>query len=164
MDFADLVAQVRPLEKVAVIITAGDLLGEHARASEELATALRQTRTSLADGSTTRQLAEQVADLEARIAASTITLRFRGLGRNAFRRLVDEHPAEGAPFNPDTFPVALIAACAVDPAMTPAQAAALADVLSDGQWDEVFDAAWSACREVPDGVPFNVLASATTTD
>jgi len=165
MDFADLVAKVEPREKVVAIITGGDLLGEHERATEELSLAMRQTRTSMADGSPVGALAAKVADLEKQIAASTVEIRLRGIGRNAFRALLDTHPGEdGRAYDFDTFPPALISACAVDPTLTEAQAYALADVLTDGQWDEIFDAAWTACREVPDGVPFSGLASAAMTD
>lgn len=160
MLFADLVAKVEPREKVVPIITGGDLLAEHDDFSQQLATAMAQTRTSLADGAPIHALGERLAELEAEIAASTVFVRLRGIGHNAFRRLLAEHPTDGGPFDPETFPPALIAACSVDPKMTPAEALALGDVLTDGQFEALFDAATEACREVPDGVPFSVLASA----
>lgn len=159
MDFADLVAGVKPPEKVVTVLARGDLLAEHEAASEELAAAMKQTRTSLADGGSTRALAQRVADLEGQLAETAVAVRLRAVGRNEFRRLLDDHPAEGAPFDVESFPAALVAACAVDPVMTVPQAHALADLLSDGQWEALFDAAWTVCREVPDGVPFSVLAS-----
>lgn len=159
MDFADLVGSVKRREKVVTIITSGDLLAEHDAAADELAKAMQQTRTSLAAGGSTQELAQRVSDLEAQIAEATVSLRLRALGRNEFRRLIEAHPSEDGPFDVESFPPALIAACAVDPELSEAQAHALGDLLSDGQWEALFDAAWSVCREVPDGVPFNVLAS-----
>jgi hypothetical protein len=157
----DLRAKFIAREKSVTLVSDGALLAEHEALAAQLAAAMAQTRTSLADGGGVHELAEQVTALEARIAASTVTIRLRGLGRNAFRRLLAEHESDGEPFDKDTFPVALIAACSLDPVLTGTEAADLGDVLTDGQWDEVFSAAWDACREV-DGVPFSVLASAAT--
>jgi hypothetical protein len=160
--FADLRARFAPREKSVTLVAGGDLLAEHDAAAQELATAMAQTRISLADGGSVQGLAERLADLETRIAASTVTIRVRGLSRNAFRRLLDAHPSEdAAPFDKVTFPPSLIAACAVDPPMTEVDANGLGEVLTDGQYDELFAAAWAACRDVDD-VPFSVLASAVT--
>jgi hypothetical protein len=157
----DLRAKMTPREKSVTLVADGALLAEHEALAEQLATAMAQTRTSLADGSDVHDLAARLTALEEQLATSTVTIRLRGIGRNAFRRLLAEHEADGQPFNKDTFPVALVAACAIDPVMTEADALSLGDILTDGQWDDVFSAAWDACREV-DGVPFSALASAVT--
>ena len=164
--FADIRAAFVAREKRVDLVTDGALLAEHEALAEELATAMQQTRTSLADGSSVRDLAQRVEALESQLAESRVSFRLRGLGRNAFQRLLAEHrPADddARVFNPDTFPQALIAACSLDPVMTVEDVAELGDVLTDGQFDELFDAAWNACREV-DGVPFSPLASAVTRD
>jgi hypothetical protein len=158
---ADLLAGFSPREKVVTLLTGGNLLAEHESLSAQLAAAMAQTRTSLADGSSMQGLAEQIAELEERIGASAVTFRLRGLGRNEFRRLLESHPSDGDPFDKDSFPPALITACAVDPPLTAADTQALGSVLTDGQYDELFAAAWAACREVDD-VPFSALASAVT--
>jgi hypothetical protein len=159
----DLRAKFTVREKTVTLVADGALLAEHESLAEQLATAMAQTRTSLADGGDVHSLAERVTALEEQLAASTVTIRLRGIGRNAFRRLLTEHEADGQPFDKDTFPVALISACALDPKMTEAEARELGDILTDGQFDDVFEAAWEACREV-DGVPFSALASAVTRD
>lgn len=146
---------------MVILLGGGDLLGEHEAAAAELATAMAQTRTSLADGSGIQALARKVEDLEALIAATKVAIRVRGLPQNLFRALVSEHPADGEPFDRDTFPAALIAACVVDPPMTQQQAMELGTILTDGQFDQVFSAAWAACRDTDD-VPFSALASAMT--
>lgn len=158
--FVDVRAAFVAREKVVTLITDGGLLAEHERMAGELAEANRQTRTSLADGAELRDLAAQVAALESQIADSRVVFRLRGLGRNKFRHLLAEHPSpdDNGPFDRDTFPVALIAACSLDPVMSETDVNDLADVISDGQFDELFSAAWDACREV-DGVPFSVPAS-----
>lgn len=157
----DLQAKFRAREKSVVLLPDGGLLAEHESLTRLLEEETKRPRTSLADdGSVAKEIAAKVQDLEARIADSAVTIRVRGLGRNAFRRLLEKHKGEDSAWD-DDFPFALVAACSLDPVMTEDDARSLADILTDGQWDEVFDAAFSACREV-DGIPFNVLASLTT--
>lgn len=150
-------------EKSVVVITDGGLLAEHEALGRQLETALSATRKSLADDGGVRQIAEQIQALEAQIAEATVTFKLRGVGRNRFRRLMAEHPDDKGKkaFNEETFPAALIAACSLDPVLSEAEAVELADILTDAQFDALFDAAWTVCREA-DGVPFNVLASVTT--
>jgi hypothetical protein len=159
----ELRAKFAAREKSVTLVTDGAALADHEALTAQLATAMAQTRTTLDDGTTVGELGERITALEATLAASTVTIRLRGIGRNQFRRLLAEYAEDGEPFNKDTFPVALIAACSLDPVLTVADAESLGDVLTDGQWDDVFAAAWDACREV-DGVPFSVLASAVTRD
>lgn len=159
---AEIRAKFVAREKAVTLITDGSLLAEHERLSAELEQAVARGANSLAGNTDARTIAEQVRALEAQIDQATVTIRVRGIGRNRFRRLLDEHKAaDGSDevFDPDSFPVALVAACSLDPVMSEAEARDLADLLTDGQWQELFDAAFLACREV-DEVPFSVLASA----
>jgi hypothetical protein len=159
----ELRAKFTAREKSVTFVTAGDLLAEHEALSAQLADAMRKQRTTLDDGTTVQQCAERLTALESDLAASTVTVKVRSIGRNAFRRLMAEHASDGEPFDPDMFPPALIAACSLDPVMTVDEVNGLGDVLTFAQWDELFGAAWEACSEV-DGVPFSVLASAVTRD
>jgi len=94
----------------------------------------------------------------------TATFRFRGIGRLAWRRLLDEHPATDEQqqqhraaqlergvmpsqvtklgWNADTFPPAAIAATCVEPKITEAQARKLWDspAWNDGELDKLFSA------------------------
>jgi hypothetical protein len=60
-----------------------------------------------------------------------VTLKYQAIGMRAYDRLVSKHPpkpeqrAEGSSFDMDTFAPALIAACSVDPEITPEQAKAI---------------------------------------
>jgi hypothetical protein len=62
-----------------------------------------------------------------------VTLKYQAIGMRAYDKLVSKHPpkpedrAEGSSFNMDTFAPALIAACAVDPEITPEEAKAIWD-------------------------------------
>jgi hypothetical protein len=57
-----------------------------------------------------------------------VTLKYQAIGMREYDRLVAKHPpkpdqrAEGSSFDIDSFAPALIAACAVEPEMTPSEA------------------------------------------
>lgn len=163
-NISELRDKFRAREKTVTLVADGPLLAEHERLSAELEAANNNAASSLAADPRVAELATAVKDCEQRISDATVSLRFRGLGRNAFRRLLADHASDdGAAFDKATFPQALVAACSLDPVMTVADVESLADLLSDGQFDSLFQAAWDACREV-DGVPFNGLASILTRD
>jgi hypothetical protein len=60
--------------------------------------------------------------------SNEVTLKYQAIGMRAYDRLVAKHPpkpeqrAEGASFDIDSFAPALIAACSVDPEITPTEA------------------------------------------
>jgi hypothetical protein len=163
---ADIRARFVAREKTVVLVTDGGLLAEHERLTQMLEVALSTARTSIADDRGAPALAEQIKELEERIAEEgSLTIRLRGIGRNRFRQLMNAHPApeeqeSGGAFDLQTFPIALVAACSLDPVLTEDDAEELGDLITDGQWDQVFNAAWEACREA-DGVPFSALAWVT---
>jgi hypothetical protein len=65
--------------------------------------------------------------------STEVTLKYQAIGMRAYDRLVAKHPpkpeqrAEGSSFDIDSFAPALIAACSVDPEMSPVQAKAIWD-------------------------------------
>lgn len=159
---ADITAKFVAREKSVTLVMDGGLLAEHEELTERLQRALQRSANSLAGGTGARALAEQVEAVEARLADATATFRFRGLGRNQFRRLIEDHKGEdGAVWDKETFPVALVAACSLNPRMSEDDVRGLGDTITDGQWEELWDAAFAACREADD-IPFNVAASVVT--
>ena len=72
-------------------------------------------------------------------------LRFRSIPRPDYRRLLDEHPPvdEADNWNEDTFPPALIAACAVEPPFTLDEATELWNTWDAGDAGQVFMAVWA---------------------
>ena len=60
--------------------------------------------------------------------SNEVTLKYQAIGMRAYDRLVAKHPpkpdqrAEGSSFDIDSFAPALIAACSVDPEISPAEA------------------------------------------
>lgn len=65
--------------------------------------------------------------------SNEVTLKFQAIGMRTYDRLVSKHPpkpeqrAEGSSFDIDSFAPALIAACSVDPEISPAEAKKLWD-------------------------------------
>ena len=142
-----------------------DLLEQHALLDRQLAEEGSKGSAGSLAGGKAKQLADQLLDLEAEIEAATRTFRLRAMSSRRWRSLLAAHPptkqqkADGADFNPETFPVAALAACAVVPEMTLEQAEKIADALPLGDFQKL----WSAVLTVNVGVndaPKSVLATA----
>ena len=76
-----------------------------------------------------------------------VTVRFRSIGHRAYDALVVAHQEgkdDGAPFNPETFGPALVAASAVEPALSAEQVAVLWDEWNAGDLLALFAAALEA--------------------
>lgn len=92
-----------------------------------------------------------------------VEMTFQSIGATAYDKLVAKHPpkaeqrVEGASFNLDTFAPALIAACAVEPAMTEADAVEIwnSDSWSRGDLMVLFTRAVNLNNRGID-IPFNV--------
>jgi hypothetical protein len=168
----DIIPKVRRPETTARICLRGDLNAEHEALERRLAEldagggqwvpdSLSATRP---DESDRLDLAEKVTAVEREMAEAEVEFRFRASRQSDWRALRDAHP--GRPdrserlFNTDTFPVALVAAAAVEPVIDSlADAESLFEVLSEGQRDRLFTAAWKANNAESD-VPKSTLASA----
>jgi hypothetical protein len=162
VDIAEVLKRAKAPERVVEICLDADLAAEHDELSRRLTEAQR-SQTALSDGGKAAKVAKEIRDLEGRMQASVVPFRMRGLSAYRRQEWLDAHPArEGKQelFDPYTGPVALIAACCVDPQMTPEQAKELCDKLGTGQTDQLFSAAWEATNG-GSAVPFSVAASVT---
>jgi hypothetical protein len=166
---AEILSQVKRPEKTVPICLAGDLQAEFEDLERDLQVA-RDTQPgegTLAGGGNplATTLAQQIMELRERMREHTRVFRFRGLPRKEFSDLVAEHPPNdedkdgGADVDWETFAVALVAACCVEPEMTKEEAGQLADALTQAQWDSLFTAAYSVNKRDVD-VPFSFAASA----
>ncbi|MFI1735214.1 hypothetical protein ACH40E_39550 [Streptomyces acidicola] len=103
--------------------------------------------------------AERATEAARRYAASAAALReasvyltFRALPRPVLEELLHAHPptdeqaADGAAFNPDTFPAALISASCTD-CMSEAEARELLDAWSAPDANALWEAAWEVQQE-----------------
>ncbi|MDQ8706864.1 hypothetical protein RCO28_30990 [Streptomyces sp. LHD-70] len=100
------------------------------------------------------ELSRRLADLlraheaaQKRLADASVSLTFRALPRPVLEEVITAHPpteaqaAEGAAFNPDTFPATLIAASSVD-GMNETEAGELLTSWSASDANALWEAAW----------------------
>lgn len=156
-----------PVRSVSICLD-GDLRAEHDDLNRELERLRRNSGGKMADGVEAMQVAERIKAVEAQMHESETTFKFRGLTKNAIRRLFEQFPPPDP--NPDNLrwdihggASTLLAESAVEPTMTVAQAEKLADSVDDGVWTELVNAAWVASTGSTT-VPFSVRASAMTSD
>lgn len=135
-----------------------DLIDEHQRLELKLAEA--------GDNAERRRLAEKIVALEAEVADSDKVFKFGDIG-GRWLALIGEHPptkeqleADGSlDHNPETFPVAAIAASSSDPELTVRQVERLREKLRLVEWQKL----WAATLEANLGVasaPKSLLAGA----
>ncbi len=137
------------------ILLRQDLVERHARLDQELADAMaadaRLNRDPVAP-----TVADEILALEAELEAAKVPFMFRSIGRKAWADLIAAHPPtqaqrlayRGVGYNPETFPIAALAASAVEPAIDLPAAHRLEAALNDSQ----FELLWTAALEVNRGV------------
>lgn len=157
----DILGQIKLPERIYNLCVRADLRGEWEQAEQTLAAAEVEARDSLAGMSAAgKAIAKRLRELEAQMAEHTVPIALRALTHRALSDLLAAHPPreDEASFNVDTFGVGLLAACAVNPAMTEEQAGQLIDRLTHGQWDDLFNTMWALNRSSVD-VPKSRRAS-----
>lgn len=137
----------------ARVLLRQDLARRHAELEAKLQAAVeRDVATaagSLADPVTATDVAAELRALEAEMDAARAEFRFRSIGRRAWADLIAKHPPTKkqaqelrVDHNPDTFPMAAMAASCVEPAGTDEDALRrLEAVMTDTQFTEL----WRAC-------------------
>ncbi|CBG73141.1 hypothetical protein SCAB_61201 [Streptomyces scabiei 87.22] len=160
-DIKDILAKAKPREHTVPICLAGDVAAEVERLEAELAATSSWQQQSLAEANPGIEIAEKIKDARERMAAAEVPFTFRALGAKAWSDLVAEHPGKTPEeaWDDETLAPALVAACAIDPVMTPEDVDALFETLNLGQRQELINAAWSVNSEGT-SVPFALHASA----
>lgn len=135
---ADVLAKIKAKTERVSILLDPDLVDEHAALDRRLQSASDEQK---------HELAEQILELEQRIADEEVEFVFKGMGRTRWRKLLADYPptdeqrARGAEFNTDTFPFEAMAECIVEPEMSADQLRQLNDMLSEVQFAQL----WGAC-------------------
>lgn len=161
----DLIGRVKaPVRSVTICLDAA-LQDEW----DELSGRLEQAQgggATMSAGADALALAQQIAALEERMRDSRQVFKFKGLSDFTLTEIEDRHPPrEGKreAWNINAGAADLVAAAAVEPAMTVEQARRLGEALARSQWDELVSAAWAAAtRKV--SIPKSVRASALLAD
>lgn len=156
-DIGELLKQASPREATIRVCLAGDVAAELEALEQELGQLGEWQPTSLAEKNPAFELQERVEECRQRVRDMSVELKFRALGHRAYSDLLAEHPApEGSkePYDAGTFLPAVLAACCVEPAMTPAQVDLLLDRVNDGTARVLFATALSV-NEEPSPVPFS---------
>ncbi|WP_405803413.1 hypothetical protein [Streptomyces sp. NBC_01187] len=133
-----------------------DQLRQQAEAAEQAAHRARLLSEAAPDDEAVAQRAAD-AEVAAQAAGATLDdasdfLTFRSLARPVLEELIAQHPpteaqeAEGAIFNPDTFPAALVAAASFD-GMSEQEAAELLSTWSAPDANMLWEAAWQVQQE-----------------
>lgn len=132
----------------ARVLLRQDLVAAHAQLEADLAAAIpedaRENRIPVAP-----RLAEDLEALEAEIVAAKVEFVFRAIGKRAWANLLAKHPPtkdqlrveRQLDHNPETFPIAAIAASCISPAVTVDDVARLERALNASQ----FDVLWAKC-------------------
>jgi hypothetical protein len=166
----DLIAGARLPERAAAVCLRPDLVDEYERVELEMAAA--PVSDSLAGGKRRiRDLQEKLDALRQEMAGHTLHLTLRALTRPGFRAMVDAHPPRKTKggevderdkyigINRDTFPAALVRACAASAELDDEDWRILLDErLTDAQFDALFETAWALNKRSVD-VPFSLPGS-----
>lgn len=140
---ADVVAGFKPATRSLTVHMRGDLIREwQALANEYEAMSLppmtEDGPLNSPDDARRDEIWKRIQELEREFIESAVTLEFIALGSTALRLLQSAHPptdeqrALGYPVNPDTYDVALTAACLVSPKGTIEDVEHLFDVIHEG--------------------------------
>jgi hypothetical protein len=162
MDFDDIAKRRKPRETTTWVVLDHELVVRLEQVERDLRLARltdeRENRSPQAP-----RLQAELDQLEQDIHDAAVPFRFRALPRKVYRELLDEHKDESGEkrWDTETFPPALIAACAVDPEMTLEQATSVYDEWDENQASTLFAAAFMA-NEGESKVPFTVRSSGAT--
>ncbi|MFC5802808.1 hypothetical protein [Streptomyces formicae] len=160
-DIKDVLAKAKPREHTVRICLAGDVAAEVDRLEAELASVSNWQAESLVDKNPGIEIAERIKEARERMQAAEVEFTFKALGAKAWSDLVAQHPGkkDEEAWDVETLAPALVAASAVDPAMTQAEVDELFDALNFGQRQQLIDAAWQVNGEAT-SIPFSLHASA----
>lgn len=149
----DVIAKATPVERVVPVCVAGKLAGEYEQLKAELENLPGGGRLG---GGRNKEILDRLRELEAEMKDATFPFRFRSVSPKAWSDLIAAHPDKAGKrvFDLDTFPVAAIAACCVEPAGmdNPEKVEALMASLSTAQQGELFDGAWEVNTSAPKGM------------
>jgi hypothetical protein len=161
-DISEILKKAKRRQKSVHLCLAGDLVADLEGLERQLADVGGDAWSpdSLADEDPRTALAKKVAAARDKVRKSYTEFKFQALGDKEWSDLLAAHPPKdkNQSWDIETFPKALIAACAIDPVMLSDQVVELFQILNAGQREELFQGAFDVNTEAP-GVPFSLSAS-----
>ncbi len=160
--YEEIKAKAKLATKAVPLCLRGDLQAEYEELEREqrlLKDAQKRGGTLSGSSDELKAIEEKLTVLREEMQDSTQVFTLRALPRRRWSDLLaskpprDEDKAKGLDFNAETFPIALVQACLVDPALTVPEVEDLVDtVFTQGQWDMLF---WQAMQlnRVPVDIP-----------
>jgi hypothetical protein len=155
-------------ERTVAVCLRQDLVAELQTLERELQEAESTRRAgegSLASGSASRTLAQEIETAREAMREHTLVFTLRALPRRKFKAMKEEFPPRESNnidlmggVNSDAMTDPLVRRCVVEPELDDEDWAELDDKLSDGQWHLLANAAWSINASDVD-VPFSRAAS-----
>lgn len=165
----DVIAGAKLPERTHTVCLRGDLQARWEDLERQLETEQANSNAadeSLAGNPRLRELADEMEAIGKEMTAHEVVFTFRGLPAEEYSDLMAAHKAaeddleesvDGLDWK--TFPMALVAASAADPAMSLEQAKRLYKAITHRQWDDLFQCAL-ACNRSKVSIPFSLSASA----
>ncbi len=141
----DLIASATTRTEEVRVCARGDLADRHFEAAQELQRWLEvEGSDALAQDSNVRALNEALVALEEEMEAATVTIRVGTVAAYKWANLLRLNPPsreqreQGFDNDPDRFPPAAIAACAIEPRITVDQAEQLRNTLHLAEWNKLW--------------------------
>lgn len=165
LDIESIIGEAEPAETAVTICVKGSLRAEYERLDAQLGD-VSTVAINLAGDSPGSEIAARMAELREQMHAFERTFTLRAVTpKRAWRNLKAKRPVKAQDMDEEAYAdlyhpwvCAVVAASALDPAMTPEQAQRLADRLSDGDWSKLAQAAWSV-NDDSSTIPFSAAAS-----
>lgn len=160
----DIIARKKPRTRSLWVCIDGDLVSEierlEAEVSREERVDQREHRRPVAP-----QIRAKLDKLRERRDEAAVEFTFSAIPKREYRRLIDEHPDPDGKlrWHEDTFAPALIAACAVEPAIPLDRAETICDEWGESEYTQLFHAALMVNAEESQ-VPFSVRSTEPTPD
>lgn len=143
MDLDELIAAAAPRTRTVRVCSRGDLASRH----EALVADLQQVamrESSLAGNADAERISAEIVAVQEEMEGAVLDVTVKALSRNGWIDLLAAHPPsredarKGESADPRTFPIAAVAACAVEPDISRSQAEALAEALPPGEWQKLW--------------------------
>lgn len=167
MDIEQIISQAQRPERTVPLCLRADLQSTWEELEREFLKADQEiTDDVLPGGASARsaKLAKQMEDVRREMDASTVIFKLRAVNRKTWQMIVRANPpredgtGSDGQVDEEAFVTSMIAACCVDPVMTPEQAARFRDEVTDGQWQELANVAWQLNKQMT-VIPFSLSAS-----